>query len=149
MKRFSLAALALILVIGLQTQSARADSANANWNTFWSWLTRGQEPGLFWSGVGIGIGTDVGSYYAVKKTGTPPHRPMSAGMAYGVTTYACAVVYPIVGTLVLNRPLTPREMYDGVGDCVVPFIGGWLVDAWLPHTAWIDGTPPKPVKGHK
>jgi hypothetical protein len=104
---------------------------------------RGQDPRLFWGGVGIGIGTDVAGYYLTKKHGYPAHRPMSVGMAYGVTTYGCAVVYPFVGTWLLNRPLTPREMYDGVGDCVVPFIGGMIVDAMLPHDAWTDGTPAK------
>ena len=48
----------------------------------------------------------------------------------------------------MNRPLTPREMYDGVGDCIVPFIGGYIVDAMLPHDAWTDGTPPQPVHHH-
>ena len=141
MKRTMVAALALMFAIGLTPQAARAQ--DNNWNTFWAWLTRGQDPRLFWGGVGIGIGTDVAGYYLTKKHGTPPHRPMSAWGAYGVTTYACAVVYPFVGTWLLNRPLTPREMYDGVGDCVVPFVGGMIVDAMLPHDAWTDGTPPK------
>jgi hypothetical protein len=145
MKRTIVAALALIFAIGLVPRTAQAQDANA----FWAWLMRGQDPRLFWGGVGIGIGTDVAGYYLTKKHGTPAHRPMSVGAAYGVTTYACAVVYPFVGTWVLNRPLTPREMYDGVGDCVVPFIGGMIVHAWLPHTAWVDGTPPPPVHHHK
>ena len=147
MKRTIVAALALIFAIGLLPQTARAQDNNGN--AFWAWLTRGQGPRLFWGGVGIGIGTDVASYYLVKKHGTPPHRPMTAGAAYGVTTFACAVAYPFVGTWLLNRPLTPREMYDGVADCVVPFVGGWIVDAMLPHDAWTDGTPPKPVRHHK
>jgi hypothetical protein len=147
MKRTIVAALALIFAIGLLPQTARAQDNNGN--AFWAWLTRGQDPRLFWGGVGIGIGTDVASYYLVKKHGTPPHRPMTAGAAYGVTTFACAVAYPFVGTWLLNRPLTPREMYDGVADCVVPFVGGWIVDAMLPHDAWTDGTPPKPVRHHK
>ena len=65
-----------------------------------------------------------------------------------VTTYACAVVYPFVGTVMLNRPLTPRETYDGIADCVVPFIGGWIVDAMLPHDAWTDGTPRRSRSRH-
>lgn len=146
MKRTIIAALALIFAIGLVPQTARAQD---NTNSFWAWIMRGQDPRLFWGGVGIGIGTDVASYYLTKKHGTPPHRPMSWGAAYGVTTYACAVVYPFVGTWLLNRPLTPREMYDGVGDCVIPFVGGMIVDAWLPHNAWVDGTPPPPVRHHK
>ena len=145
MKRSILAALALIMAIGLQPQTARAQ--DNNWNTFWAWLMRGQDPRLFWGGVGVGIGTGLASLLMTEKHGNPGVRHVSYGTAYGVTTYACAVVYPFVGTWLLNRPLTPREMYDGVGDCIVPFIGGWIVDASLPHTAWIDGTPP-PVPHH-
>ena len=104
---------------------------------------------VFWGGAAVGAGTGAAGYYLTQKHGTPPHRFMSFGTAYAVTTYACAVVYPFVGTVMLNRPLTPREMYDGVGDCIVPFIGGYIVDAMLPHDAWTDGTPPAPARHHK
>ena len=149
MKRPLLAALILIVMIGMQPKAAHAASANTDCtNGFLTWLSHGQDCHLFWGGVGIGVGTGVTSYYLTKKRGAPPHRPMSMGGAYGVTTFACAVAYPFVGTVLLNRPLTPREMYIGVGECILPFIGGWLVDTYLPHDAWTDGTPPKKV-AHK
>jgi hypothetical protein len=147
MKRLFLAAIALILAIGLQPQTARASSPNDGCgNGFISWLNHGQDCHLFYGGVGIGIGTTIGSYFLTKKHGTPPHRPMTGLAAYGVTTGACAIAYPFVGTFLLNRPLTPREMYIGVAECIVPFVGGWLVDTYLPHDAWTDGTPPPPPK---
>ena len=34
----------------------------------------------------------------------------------------------MVGTLVLNRPLTYREAHTLIGSCVIPIVGGWLVD---------------------
>jgi hypothetical protein len=149
MKRLIPAVLALVFVIGLQPQAARAADPNPACNNgFISWLSHGQDCRLFWGGAGIGIGTGVASYYLTKKHGVPAHRPMTAWAAYGVTTYACAVAYPFVGTILLNRPLTPREMYIGVAECIVPFIGGWLVDTYLPHDAWTDGLPPKKV-AHK
>lgn len=144
MKRALIAALALFLLVGLQPQAARAQGPSADPacnNGFISWLTHGQDCHLFWGGVGIGVATGVTSYYLTKKHGVPAHRPMTFWAAYGVTTYGCAVAYPFIGTWLLNRPLTPREMYIGVGECVVPILGGWLVDMSLPHTAWIDGTP--------
>ena len=49
--------------------------------------------------------------------------------AWGLTTLGCAVVSPIVATVVVNRPLTMREGHVLVGSCVVPIIGGWLVNA--------------------
>jgi hypothetical protein len=141
MKRALIAVLALALLLGLQPRAARAQDSNLCNNSLINWLNAGQDCRLFWTGVGIGIGTGVAGYYLTKKHGYPGTRPVSAWAAYGITTFGCAVAYPFVGTVWLNRPLTPREMYDGVAGCVVPVIGGVLVDAWLPHTAWIDGTP--------
>ncbi len=46
-----------------------------------------------------------------------------------MTTIGCMAVAPIVGTVVLNRPLTLREGQVLAGSCVVPIIGGWLVNA--------------------
>jgi hypothetical protein len=56
------------------------------------------------------------------------------------------VVYPMVATVVLNRPLTPREAYIGMAECAVPLIGGWIVDSILPHDAWTDGVPQKTAR---
>jgi len=150
MKRFMFAALALVMAISLQPQVARAqdNNWNANWNAFWNWLSHGRDPRLTAVGVGVGLGTDAVSWDLTRKHGNPAVRHVSWGTAYGITTFGCAVVYPMVATVVLNRPLTPREAYDGIADCVVPFIGGWIVDAALPHDAWTDGTPPKHVGHH-
>jgi hypothetical protein len=152
MKRSILAVLALLMAIGLHPQAAQAQPADPNTvtlSTLWYWITHGQDPRLTYGGWVVGAGTGVASYYMTKKHGYPQHRPVSIGTAYGVTTFACAVATPFVDTVLLNRPLTPREMYIGVGDCIVPFIGGWLVDTYLPHDAWTDGTPPAPVHHHK
>ena len=152
MKRLLLAALALIFVIGLQPQAARAETSTPtwNWNTLWYWISHGQDPRLVYSGWTVGIGTGIASYIMTEKHGNPAVRHVSYGTAYGVTTGACLVVYPMLATVWLNRPLTPREAYTGFGDCIVPFVGGWIVDAMLPHDAWTDGVPPKPVRhAHK
>jgi hypothetical protein len=153
MKRLLLAALALIFVIGFQPQSAHAQNNTPSWAQSWSGLwyliSHGQDPRLVYSGWVVGAGTGVASYLATEKHGNPGVRHWSYGTAYGVTTAGCMVVYPIVATLWVNRPLTPREAYTGFGDCIVPLVGGWLVDMALPHTPWIDGTPPKPVRHAK
>ena len=75
MKRTIIAALALIFALGLLPQAARAQ--DNNWNALWAWITRGQDPRLFWGGATVGAGTGVAGYYATKKHGTPPHRFMS------------------------------------------------------------------------
>jgi hypothetical protein len=60
--------------------------------------------------------------------------------AWGVTTLGCAAVSPIVATLVVNRPLTYREAHVLVGSCVIPIVGGWLVNqAYKAHPEWEPG----------
>ena len=44
MKRTMFAALALVFALGLMPQVARAQ--DNNWNTFWTWLSHGQDPRL-------------------------------------------------------------------------------------------------------
>jgi hypothetical protein len=62
--------------------------------------------------------------------------------AWGATTMGCAAVSPIVATVVLDRPLTMREAHVLVGSCVVPIIGGLLVNAvWDAHPEWEAGQP--------
>ena len=52
MKRAIIAALALVLLIGLQPQSARAQNNTNPWDAFWAWFSHGQDPRL--TGVGVG-----------------------------------------------------------------------------------------------
>jgi cytochrome bd-type quinol oxidase subunit 2 len=144
MNRFFLAGLALVFVIGLQAQPAHAQ--DNSWNNFWAWITHGQDPRLTVVGIGVGAATTGASYAMVKKHGNPPVRHVSYGTAFGVTTFGCMVVYPMVATVVLNRPLTPREAYIGMAECAVPIIGGWVVDAVLSHDAWTDGLPQKTAR---
>jgi hypothetical protein len=148
MKRSILAALVLALTIGLVPQAARAQDNNS-WNAFWAWFSRGQDPRLTAVGLGVGIAGDVVSWDLTKRHGYPAVRSMTPLGAYAATAGGCIIVYPMVATVVLNRMLTPREAYTGMANCVIPFIGGWLVDAALPHDAWTDGTPPAPAKHHK
>ena len=63
--------------------------------------------------------------------------------AWGVTTMGCAAVSPMVATVVLNRPLTNREAGVLIGSCVLPIIGGWLVnEAYNAHPEWEPGYKP-------
>jgi hypothetical protein len=63
--------------------------------------------------------------------------------AYGATSMACAAVSPMVATVVLHRQLTMREAHVLVGSCVVPIVGGLLVNAiWDAHPEWEAGAVP-------
>lgn len=62
--------------------------------------------------------------------------------AWGATTIGCAAVSPMIATVVLDRPLTMREAHVLVGSCVVPIVGGLLVDAiWDANPQWEPGQP--------
>jgi len=54
------------------------------------------------------------------------HAPSGAPTTIG--TIGCAAASPIVATAVLKRPLTYREAHILIGSCVIPIIGGWLVN---------------------
>jgi hypothetical protein len=64
-------------------------------------------------------------------------RTISSAGAWALTTVGCAAVAPMVATVVVNRPLTQREGHVLAGSCVVPIIGGWLVNkAYRAHPEW-------------
>jgi hypothetical protein len=138
------AALIAVIGLGLQSQAARAED-----NPILNFLFGHQDPRLTATGIGVGLASTGASYAMTHKHGVPAVRFASPGIAFAVTSFGCAVVYPIIGTLVLHRALTPREAYTGMADCVIPFIGGRIVDSALPHTAWYDGTPEHHVRGRR
>ncbi|MDI1347088.1 MAG: hypothetical protein PSV22_23805 [Pseudolabrys sp.] len=63
--------------------------------------------------------------------------------AWGATTLGCAAISPMVATVVVRRPLTQREGHVLIGSCVVPIVGGWLVnEAYNAHPEWEAGEAP-------
>ena len=125
---------ALILPLALGDRVARAQE-----NPLLDLLLGKQDSRLTASGIGIGIAGDVASYELIRRHGIPPTRIATPAFASFITSVGCVVAYPIVGTLVTQRSLTPREAYTGIAGCVIPFVGGWIVDKLLPHNAWYDG----------
>jgi hypothetical protein len=68
--------------------------------------------------------------------------------AWGLTTGGCIAASPIVATVVLNRPLTQREAHILAGSCVIPLVGGWLVnEAYNAHPEW-ELASARPAKRH-
>jgi hypothetical protein len=65
--------------------------------------------------------------------------------AIAATTVGCAAVAPMIGTVVVNRPLTQREGHVMIGSCIIPIIGGYLVNAaYNAHPEWEAGAAPAP-----
>ena len=138
MKRIVYILALLAAVFGMQSQSARAQDATPNWN----WIYGRQDPRLWATGVVVGLGATAGYIAWRHQRGTSTTSLQSGRItplaAYTLTAIGCAAAFPIVGTLVVNRPLTTREAYTGIANCIVPFIGGWWVEAMYHGQAWYE-----------
>lgn len=88
------------------------------------------DPRLTVTAIGVGAASTA-AYFAFNdwhwKWDSSRHGITSLG-AYAVTTIGCAAVSPMVGTAVMKRPLTYREAHVLIGSCVIPIVGGWLVN---------------------
>ncbi len=57
--------------------------------------------------------------------------------AWATTTIGCMAVAPMASSAVVQRPLTLREAQVITAGCLVPIVGGWLVNAaWNQHPEW-------------
>jgi hypothetical protein len=98
--------------------------------------------------VAIGVGAaSTAAYFAINDwrwNGWHNGSGLTRLGAYGLTSIGCAAVSPMVATVVMHRPLTQREGHILIGSCVVPIIGGLLVNAaYDAHPGW-DPAPAKP-----
>jgi len=65
--------------------------------------------------------------------------------ALTLTTAGCVATSPMVASVLLNRPLTYREAHILIGSCVIPVIGGWLVNEAY-NNGWLWAPDEKPVR---
>lgn len=93
----------------------------------------------------VGTGSTVG-YFALRDWRLNSHgrlHGLTSTGAMTVTTMGCLALSPIVGTVMVRRELTFREAYALTADCVIPFVGAWLVNrAFDAHPEW----EPKPAR---
>lgn len=83
-------------------------------------VTKQQDNRLRDTSLGVGGGLTAGYLVAGATTG--------AGVA---TTAICFPLAPIVATTAVNRELTMREAHVLLGSCLIPIVGGYLVNqAW-------------------
>jgi hypothetical protein len=111
----------------LSSQSANAGSVKRT------------DPRIVATSIGVGAATTAG-YFALrdwKFNYEGRVNGLSRGGAFAVTTAGCLALSPIVGTVAVQRELTFREAYGLLADCVVPFVGAWLVNkAFDAHPEW-------------
>ncbi|MBI4274636.1 MAG: hypothetical protein HY659_08050 [Rhizobiales bacterium] len=142
MRKFLFVVVALIAALGMMSQSAEAAKKKAKvvvtpspWAWTWPWTVH--DPRLAGSNFVVGAGA-TGLYYGLRggHNGTR-HGWHSSGAAYAGASIACAAASPIIGTLVVNRQLTRREVLVSTANCALPIIGGWMVNAWIDnHPEW-------------
>jgi len=100
--------------------------------------------------IGVGAASTAG-FFAINNWDFDHWNAASLtqGGAYAVTTIGCMAVSPIVATAVVNRPLTMREGHVLIASCVLPIIGGWLVNqAYDAHPEWEAASAPAPAAKH-
>ena len=100
--------------------------------------------------MGVGAASTAG-FFAINKWNwkwdTANTGGMGVGTAVALTTVGCMAAAPIVSTIVINRPLTQREAHVTAASCLIPVIGGWLVnEAYDEHPEWEPGYKPAKVK---
>jgi len=102
--------------------------------------------------IGVGAAATAG-YFALNNwqwnwSGANAGGLSQAG-AVGVTTIGCMAVSPMVATVVLNRQLTMREGHYLIASCILPVIGGWIVNAaYDAHPEWEPGVKVHGKKKH-
>jgi hypothetical protein len=98
-----------------------------------------RHPGITAASIGVGAASTAGFFALQGWTLKGHHRSGALGStgAAVVTTAGCLAVSPMVATVLTQRQLTYREAYGLFADCMIPFIGAWLVDkAFDAHPEW-------------
>ncbi len=96
--------------------------------------------------VSIGVGlASTGAYFGIKHNdGSNNGVGLSSGAAWTLSTVGCMAVSPIVATVVLDRPLKYREAHALIASCILPVVGGWLVNQAYDNGTWV--APDEPVR---
>lgn len=133
---------AAVVAFALTAQSANAD-----------WLHQKGDPRVKAAEVGVGAAATAG-FFAINKWNwkwdTANTGGMGVGTAMALTTVGCMAASPIVATILTNRPLTYREAHVLAASCLIPIVGGWLVNAaYDAHPEWEPGYKPPHKAWHK
>jgi hypothetical protein len=130
MKRFVAMLAAAVAVFALTSQSADAH-----------WRHKKVSKPVVATAIGAGVVSTV-TYWSILDWSWDKHTTSYKWGAWGATTAGCVALSPIVATALKKAPLTYREAHVLIGSCIVPIVGGWLVNAaydanpqWEPRTA--------------
>jgi hypothetical protein len=88
-------------------------------------------------GRGVSLGSTAAYFVAKKGHGTD-------WGAYGAATAGCMVLAPMIAAaFVPERELTTREVLVMEGSCIIPIIGGFLVNALFDANPQWEAPPPR------
>jgi len=86
--------------------------------------------------IGVGAAATAG-YFGLHHRHHALNHNINTTSAIALTTIGCMALSPIVGTIVVNRQLTTHEVHAMTASCIIPIVGGWLVDAaYAAHPEW-------------
>jgi hypothetical protein len=140
MRKYLFVLVAAVAALGMMSHGAEAAKKKRHaaqvtvtpWNWWWQgpWTVR--DPRLATSNTIVG-GAATGGYFAIRNSNTV----VSNTGAYALTSIGCAAVSPIVGTMVVGRELSMREVWVSTSNCFVPVVGGWLANNYFDrHPEW-------------
>ena len=142
MKRLFSTFAVMIAAMALMSQSADAAGRGTS---------NKMDPQLVTVGIATGVAATVGFFALNNWTWNSSWNAPSgtAGLtvagAYAVTSVGCAVVAPMIGTVVVKRPLTAREANLLVTGCFIPIVGPLVLNAvYDANPQWF--APPAPVR---
>ncbi len=143
MKRIVLALVTAVVAFGLMGQTAEAAKKKTQVVVTPTWWWQGpwtvRDPKLAGSNFVVGAAS-TGAYFAIRdghRHAGRTHKGIhSSTGAYLASSIGCAAASPIIGTLVVNRPLTQREVFVSTGNCFAPIVGGWVMNAWFDANGW-------------
>jgi hypothetical protein len=132
-------AVAAVAVLGMMSNGAEAAKRKPRvvvtpytWWNFWDV----RDPKLRASNFVVGAGA-AGASYAITRNYRTNGSGLPSGAAYVGTSIGCAAVSPIAGTLYVGRQLSLREVWVSTSNCFLPFVGGWMANAYFDrHPEW-------------
>ncbi len=138
MKRLTIALGAVLAALGLFAQVSTADAH----------LLGRRSPGVTIAQISVGAG--MSAVYFTQTCRNNFRNCSRFGSArslkwFGLTTVGCMALTPIVGAAIVSatehRELRSSEVFGMAADCVLPIIGGLIVQsAFDAHPEWDRGT---------
>jgi hypothetical protein len=124
MRKQLFALFAAFALLGLTSQAADAHDRRGGW--WWPWSVK--DPKLSAAHTAVGVSAAVG-YFVIADHHRRVGGAVTPAGAYALTAVGCAALSPIVGTVVTRRELTHREVHTMTANCVLPILGGLIVNA--------------------